>query len=147
MRALWCNRKPGKQSGNTAEKHGAPSGLFWEFSSARGWRGPGTAKNGSVIIGKEECRELIKSITHAATLHLNIGSGTSQQQAYDAYLETVKTFHDRIFIAKDLEQENLLHLWAHAVGDNNNGKIDHGEFSDRVEALIKTIISFAFHGK
>lgn len=133
----------GEYSGKTWSTLGPFLGVLVGARLARSW----DSKKWERDNRKEECRELIKSITHAATLHLNIGSGTSQQQAYDAYLETVKTFHDRIFIAKDLEQENLLHLWAHAVGDNNNGKIDHGEFSDRVEALIKTIISFAFHGK
>lgn len=96
---------------------------------------------------KEECRELIKSITHAAALELNIGSGTSQQEAYDAYLESLKTIHDRIFIAEDLEREKIMDSWAYAVGDFGSEKIDRGEFSERLEALRKTIIGFVIQRK
>lgn len=94
---------------------------------------------------KEECRELIKGISHAATLILkcrNVGvvSGEEEKQAYDAYLETLQTFHDRIFIAKKLEEEKILDSWAYAVGDFGARKIDAGAFSDRVEKVRKEII-------
>jgi hypothetical protein len=91
---------------------------------------------------KEECRELIKTITHAATLRLVVGRGTSEAQAYSAYLDSLKTIHDRVFIAADLERHKLLDSWAHAVADFGAGAIDAGAFSDRLDALTKTIIGF-----
>src|SRR6266852_5671296 len=87
---------------------------------------------------KEECRELIKSISHAATLAMNVGSGTSSSEAYMAYLDSIKTFHDRIFIAEDIDKAKVLDAWAYAVGDFGPKKIDSSQFSDRVDSVIKT---------
>jgi hypothetical protein len=89
---------------------------------------------------KEECRELIIAITHAATLAINVGSGTSGDEAYNAYLETVKTIHDRIFIAADIEKAEILDIWAYAVSDFGSKKIDAAAFSDRVEQIRKSIV-------
>jgi hypothetical protein len=89
---------------------------------------------------KEECRELITAISHAATLQINVGNGTSERQVYEAYLESVRTFHDRIFIAKDIEGTKLLDSWAYAVNEFIRKKIDAAAFSDRVEAIRKSIV-------
>lgn len=90
---------------------------------------------------KEECRELITAISHAATLQINLGNGTSERQAYEAYLDSIKTIHDRIFIAEAIEQRDILNLWAHSVHDFGKKKIDAATFSDRVEKIRKTIVN------
>ena len=93
---------------------------------------------------KEECRELIKSISHAATLILNVavGAGASQHDAHNAYQDTVQVFHGRIFIAEDIEKTKIVDMWAHAVGEFGAQKIDANEFGNRVEEVRRTIINF-----
>lgn len=91
---------------------------------------------------KEECRELLTSISHAATMRLTVGHGHSEQEAYDAYLDSMRILHDRLFIAADIERAQLTDLWAKAVGDLLKGKIDEAVFSDRVSQTQSTIISF-----
>lgn len=96
---------------------------------------------------KEECRELIKSISHAATVILNVGHGQSIRDADEAYLDSIETLHDRIFIANDVEKANVLDLWAHAVHDVRNHKIDDGAFSDKVAQLRKMIVNLVLQRK
>jgi hypothetical protein len=91
----------------------------------------------------EECRELITSITHSATLRLNMGQGISPKEANDAYMESLRIIHDRIFIAEEVEEKQVLESWAHAVGDLNKGKISDGEFSDRLKTIRETIVKIA----
>jgi hypothetical protein len=91
----------------------------------------------------DECRELITSITNSATIRLNMGRGHSEQEANDAYMESLRVIHDRIFIAEDVEKKQILDSWARAVGDFNKEKISAIEFSDRLKAISETIVSIA----
>jgi hypothetical protein len=91
---------------------------------------------------KDECRELLQTITHAGTLTLAAvegGSGVSRSVAHEAYLQSLKTLHDRIFIAEQIEKLGLVDLWAHAVGDYGSQKIKSAEFSDRLDQALKLI--------
>ena len=96
---------------------------------------------------KQECRELLASISHAATVVLNVGHGNSVHEANQAYLDSIKIFQDRIFIAGDIEKAKLLDAWAHAVGDVRNEKIDPGAFSDRLDEIRNTIINLVVQRK
>jgi hypothetical protein len=92
---------------------------------------------------KTECRELLTSISHAATLTLNIGKGTSRQEAYEAYLNSVRMFKDRIFIAVEVDDQKILDTWAYGVHDYGDAKITEREFSDRIEKVREAIINIA----
>jgi hypothetical protein len=92
---------------------------------------------------KEECRELIKSISHAATEILDRGSGGTGKAAHEAYLDSLKTFHDRIFIADDVEKQNVYQEWVKAVLDLDMHNIDRQAFSDQVEVIREKIIKIA----
>ena len=89
---------------------------------------------------KEECRELVRSISHASALALDIDFGRPRAEADEAYIQTVQTFKDRIFIADDIAKKNLLDLWADAVKDYGAGRINRDEFSDAAEKSIRSVV-------
>src|SRR6266851_6871445 len=94
---------------------------------------------------KQECRELLTAVTHAATAILDRDTGTDvlsqmrkQALANDAYLISLKVFQDRIFIAGDVERAKLFDMWPVAVNRYNSTK-DRNEFDDCFEQKIVQI--------
>ena len=92
----------------------------------------------------QECRELLTAITHAATLILDRGmvEGPSSPNRYEAYLESLKVFKSRLFIAKEVEEYKLLDSWAHAVNDFGSSG-DRHKFDDTLEGIIQRIVEMA----
>lgn len=97
----------------------------------------------------QECRELLTSISHAATVILNVDVeyGNSVYDADQAYLGSLKIFNDRIFIARDIAEAKVVEVWAHAVGDVRNGRIEPGVFNDRLSEIQTRIINLVVQTK
>jgi hypothetical protein len=95
---------------------------------------------------KEECRELVKAITHAAAMHMNVGSGVSYSQADGAYVDSIKSFKDRIFIANEIRRKHILESWTTAVSDFRAHKINDDEFSAKIDKVIEGIVALVIVG-
>ena len=60
----------------------------------------------------------------------------------DAYVESLKVLHDRIFIANDIEESSLGDTWARSVNAFNSSG-DRHKFDDTFEIIKKIIIEMA----
>ena len=95
---------------------------------------------------KDECRELVKAITHAVAMHMNVGSGVSCSQADEAYVDSIKVFKDRIFVAHELRRKHLVESWGKAVDDFRGKIIDEDEFSAEADKVIDAIVKLVIIG-
>lgn len=84
----------------------------------------------------QECRELLKATSDAATriMERQMLGGVSAEQVWDLYLASVQVFQTRLFIAKEVENQKLLDIWAHAVHDYQE-KHDRAKFDEQFETL------------
>jgi hypothetical protein len=70
---------------------------------------------------KQEYRELLSILSKAFTLlvhyHLNETEQSSEDEARvaEAEADALRTMHDRIFIVKEIQEENVLPRWINAV--------------------------------
>ena len=95
---------------------------------------------------KQECQELLAAVSEAVTLHLarNLVGGVSLHQTNEAYHQSLKVFHSRLFIAKDVERHKLLDSWAHAVHDFNE-TADRVKFDASFEQIREQITQMAIN--
>jgi hypothetical protein len=92
----------------------------------------------------QECRELLAAVSHAATVILDVGmlGGPTPNERGKAYLESMKVFKSRLFIAKEVEEYKLLDSWAHAVNDFTKSG-DRHKFDDSFEVIIERLVEMA----
>lgn len=96
---------------------------------------------------KEECRELLASITHARIAILDLGDVHTGSEAYKAFTDSLKAFDARIFIAADIEQAKLFGTWQNAVDAFVSKRIDGQTFSNRVDGIRQSIIGFVVRSR
>lgn len=93
---------------------------------------------------KEECRELLTSVSNAAFLILRkqAAGGVSEFQVDEAFMAASKTFEDRIFIAGDIHRKALGAFWSEAASEFRRTG-DAVKFDDAFTTIKKAIVAMA----
>jgi hypothetical protein len=102
---------------------------------------------------KEECRELLSGLSaaHSAAADLaaqrlmrnGLISGEDERNAWRLVNESYRLLRNRIFLAHELKEENLLVRWLDATQKIDHGRMDVREFATVYGQINDAIVALA----
>jgi hypothetical protein len=83
---------------------------------------------------KQEYRELLKALAEAYTTYIRLGAGEQSPEdqiaVQEARANSISTFHDRIYIARRLDEKKLMFAWIGMVASFERD-LERMEFTNR----------------